>query len=135
MLLGSSYIDVEKCIILIKKYIEKYFKNDMQFIKQNVDISHGGWFEITYKYLPRNYTIIIEHEYKRIDISIENEYGDYTSLYNEAKIRIERERASIKNSICMLNKVLTESNELNFFRVKNDKLYKLIDGKFVRIRM
>lgn len=104
----------------------------MYFKLKNVDLNHDGWFVLQYLYVPKNYIITFESEFNGFDINITNEDGGYISFVRLSNCNTNLTSENVKTAINHLHIVLKQ--EISFFKVINDKLYKQVDGEYKRIK-
>lgn len=128
MLLDKKYY--ERYIAIFEEKIKSIFADNMIEISAEFNFSNRGFFKLTYKYVPCNYKIVIENEFRTFDIII----YDAESASNVLN-RIEHHNASldednITKSILLLKKIL-EKNDFNFYFCVDDKIYRK-NGKGVK---
>lgn len=104
--------------------IKVMFGEDMeQLVKSCDSFKTRGLFSLTYKYIPLNYIITIENEFREFNIVIEDEEGASTSLSRIKDYDSNLRNSNIKNAIIMLKTTLKENN-FNFYFTKDNKLYR-----------
>ena len=131
MRLGKEYY--EKVISYVLDSFAEIFRNDIVFVKKQVSIEHMGYFKIQYKYLPLKYDIVFESDRNVFDIEIYDNEGAKNILYRIEKYNSELSFENIKKAIQKLKTVM-EKNDMCFYIYKNKKLYKKINGGYLRVR-
>lgn len=115
---------------------EANFKESIQLKKNDYSSDGMGWFILEYLYKPRGYKIVFEHDRLFFSVRIIDTDGAHTSLprmVQNEKISTALERNNIEKAIEILRKEL-EKDEICFYISKDDKQYKKVDGKLVRIK-
>lgn len=113
----------ERYIDIFEKKIKSILTDDVIGISIERNFSNRGFFKLTYEYLPCNYKIVIENEFRTFNIIIYDSEGASNVLN-----RIEHHNGSlneenITKSVLLLKKVL-EKNDLNFYFSVDNKIYK-----------
>ena len=103
--------------------MDREFGVDIKKINQKCKFENRGYFCIEYKYLPKNYKIVIENEIRTYDITIIDDDEASNSLSRIAKFENQLSKESINNAIMILKDVL-EKNNFNMYFHQNGKLYK-----------
>lgn len=122
----------EKAVKRFKKAFKDIFEDDVILDEVYCRFSSRGYFKITYKYVPLNYSIIIENERRCFNIRIWDEEGAKNNLYGIEKYDGQLEYKNIKLAVCLLKKVLLENN-FPLHICKEGKLYRKMDGKLEEI--
>ncbi len=120
----------ERYIGIFEKKIKSILADNIIGISVERNFSNRGFFKLTYKYVPCNYKIVIENEFRTFDIIIYDAEGASNVLN-----RIEHHNGSlgednITKSIILLKKVL-EKNDFNFYFSIDNKIYRK-NGKGVK---
>ena len=116
----------EKFITVFDDTIKAVFGEDMIKTGDRLAFDHMGHFELTYNYLPHNYTICLEHERGFIEIRIvdsENAWAFFTQLtqYN-LYIYPTFSNDAVRKALLLLKNLLEENN-FTFYFTKGNKLY------------
>lgn len=123
------YKEIVKCF---KRTFEDIFVDDVVLEEICCQFSSRGYFKIAYKYVPSNYSIIIENEMRLFNIEIEDEEGASTHLNRIRKHDGSLNPRNIKNVLLLLKKVLRKNN-FPFYIYEEDKIYRKMDGKIEEI--
>ncbi len=123
----------EKIISFVIHTFGEIFDDEVVFIKQQVSIEHMGYFKIQYKYLPLKYDIVFENERNVFEIEIYDSEGAKNILYRIEKYESGLSIDNIQDAILKLKTVL-EKNELCFYIYRDEKLYKKINGEYLRVK-
>lgn len=113
----------EKNINVFEETIKKIFDSNMVSISKECNFSYRGVFKLSYKYMPNNYKIIIENEFRTFDIIIQDAEGASNVLYRIEHYHNNLNEKNITEAIVLLKKVLEEDNFNFYFHVGN-KLYR-----------
>ncbi len=113
----------EKFICIFEEKIELIFANKMINISKECNFRNRGFFKLSYKYVPYNYKIVIENEFRTFDIKIYDSEGASNVLNRIEQYNGGLEEKNIVQSILLLKKVL-EKNNFNFYFYVDDKLYR-----------
>lgn len=127
---NSSYDDI---ITFAQEMFENIFKDKVAFDNKCVHIEHMGYFQIRYKFLPRNYELVFENDRNRFDIEIIDEEGAKNLLYRIVKFESALSKENIEDAILKLQKVL-EQDEFCFYINRSQKLYRKIGGEYKRVK-
>ena len=116
----------EKFITVFDDTIKAVFSEDMIKTGDCRVFDHMGHFELTYNYLPHNYTICLEHERGFIEIRIvdsENAWAFFTQLTQyHFHIYPTFRNDDIRKAVLLLKNLLEENN-FTFYFSKGNKLY------------
>lgn len=117
----------EKFITAFDDTIKAVFGEDMIKTGDCRAFDHMGHFELTYNYLPHNYTINLEHEMGFVDIRIidsQNAWAYFTQI-TQYHIHIipSFRKDEIKKALLLLKNLLEENN-FTFYFTKGNKLYR-----------
>ena len=116
----------EKFITVFDDTVKVVFGENMIKTGDHRAFHHMGWFELTYIYLPHNYTIKLEHGRGFIDIIIMDSENAQTSFTKITQYHIHMIPSFSKDDIrkaLLLLKNLLEENNFTFYFTKDDKLY------------
>ena len=113
----------EKFLNFFREEIEKIFGHDMALVSSENNFSYRGFFMLSYTFLPLNYNIIIENEFRAFGIMIEDSEGASSCLNRMAVFDNALDRQNIENAIQILKEVL-EKNNFNFYFSIDNKLYR-----------
>ena len=136
MQLGNPSFTHYDIMNFTNEIFELYFKENIQFERNDYSSEKMGWFVLEYTYKPRGYKIIFEHDRLRFSIRIIDLDGSHTSIFRmleDIKINTALEKENIKKAIEMLEKEL-EKDDICFYISRDDKQYKKVDGKLIRIK-
>lgn len=117
---------------VVKKEMELQFGAKMELVKENADFSHHGWFMLTYRYIPKNYDILFEGEFKSFNIRITKADGAFMPLNGVADYAKQLNKKDVQEAVKKLKTVL--EGEISFYKIINGKRYQEIDGEYKRIR-
>lgn len=131
MPLDESYY--ENFIRIFEGKIELIFRDTMINILKERNFSYRGFFRLVYKYLPFNYDIIIENEFRTFDISIEDSEGASNVLNRIKRYNSSLDEKDIVEALLLLKEVL-EKNNLNFYFSVGNKIYRKNAEGIKRIR-
>ena len=116
----------EKFITAFDDTIKAVFGEDMIKTGDCRAFDHMGHFELSYNYLPYNYSINLEHEMGFVDIRIidsQNAWADFTKITQyHIQIIPSFRKYEIKNALLLLKNLL-EENSFTFYFTKGNKLY------------
>lgn len=113
----------EENIAIFEKTIKKIFGCNMISVSKECSFDYRGVFKLSYKYIPSNYMIIIENEFRTFDIIIQDKDGASNVLYRIEHYHNSLNEKNITEAIVLLKKVLEENN-FNFYFDVGDKLYR-----------
>ena len=120
----AFYEFYESAVAEFETDIKVIFGEDMeQLVKSCDSFKTRGFFSLTYKYIPLNYIITIENEFREFGIVIEDEEGASIGLSRIKDYDSSLRKSSIKNAIILLKTILQENN-FNFYFTKDNKLYR-----------
>ncbi len=131
MLLDKSYY--EHFSSIFEENMRVIFKDNVIKISKEHDYKRRGFFRLSYKYLPYNYKIIIENEFRAFDIIIEDEEGASNVLYRIKHFDNSLDENNINKAIQILKKVL-ENNNFNFYFHIGDKTYRKNSDGIKRVK-
>ena len=116
----------EKFITVFDDAIKAVFGEDMIKTGDCLAFDHMGHFELSYNYLPHNYTICLEHERGFIEIRIvdpENAWAFFTQLTQyHLHIYPTFSNDAVRKAVLLLKNLLEENN-FTFYFTKGNKLY------------
>lgn len=136
MQLGDSSFTHSDIMNFTNKTFELYFKENIQFLKCSYSNEAMGWFLLEYIYIPTGYKVLFENARLCFSIRIIDDDGSYTSLFrmiDSVKLSNVLEKENIDKAIKILSKELKKEN-ICFYISRDDKQYKKVDGKFIRIK-
>jgi len=110
----------ENFISFFETSIQEVFNEDMINILKECNFKYRGFFRLSYQYLPYNYKIIIENEFRAFSMTIvdsENAWCHVKNLNNNL------DKTEITESILLLKRLL-EQNDFTFYFEVDDKLYR-----------
>lgn len=113
----------ERYIDIFEKKIKSIFADDVICISIERNFSNRGFFKLTYEYVPCNYKIVIENEFRTFDIIIYDSEGASNVLNRIERHNVSLNEENIIKSVLLLKKVL-EKNDLNFYFSVDNKIYK-----------
>lgn len=128
---GNKFYD--DIIAFVQEIFQNVFKDKLVFEKKHVNIEHMGYFQIRYKFLPRQYVLVFENDRNRFVIDIFDDEGAKNTLYRIVKFESTLSKENIKDAILKLQEVL-EGDEFCFYINRNKKLYKKIGGEYKRVK-
>lgn len=120
MLLDTDFY--EKNIQYFDENIRKIFNGDMMKISEEKHFEHMGNFTLVYKYIPYEYTVNIESEFRVFNIIFKDSEGASNVLYRVKKYNTELCEKNIIESLSILKDVL-EQNNFNMYLYIDDKIY------------
>lgn len=123
----------ERYIDIFEKKIKSIFADNMIGISAECNFSNRGFFKLTYKYVPCNYKIVIENEFRTFDIIIYDEEGASNVLNRIEHHNGSLDEDNITKSILLLKKVL-EKNDFNFYFSVDNKIYRKKGNGVKRIK-
>ena len=104
----------EKFIAAFDKSINAVFGEDMVKTDDSRAFDHMGYFVLTYRYLPHNYTVRLEHDRAFIDIEIKDSDNARASFCQITKYKIEIypsfKEEDIRRAVLLLKELLEENN-------------------------
>ena len=107
------------------------FGKEIVLIEKKIEADHMGFFKIMFKYIPLNYNIVFESDRDVFDIIIYDSEEAWSTLDKEYDN--ETIVKNIRDAVLILkNKI--DSNDLIFFAVRGDKLYRKQEDKYIRIK-
>ncbi|MCY7192742.1 hypothetical protein [Streptococcus gallolyticus] len=113
-----------KRVSFIKEKMNEIFRDLIIFDSEIIKFSKKGYFKLTYKYLPLEYTIIIENQGRNFTVEIRDSEGANTWLNRENPY---------DSNIDDLENIEIAVNNLSYILTKNNfKLYISKDGKWYR---
>lgn len=121
MPLDKEYYD--KFVNFLDKTIKEVFCEEIENISKEYHIQYLGAFKVIYKYLPSNFTIIVENEIRTFDIIILDHEGAKNNLYRIVKFDNQLCKENIIHAIQIL-KVVLEKGNFDLFFERNNKLYR-----------
>lgn len=108
----------------IKKQINVCFVANMQLESEVHSFDNRGYFKLDYCYVPLNYRIIMENEYRKLQIYIKDMDGASNSLYDIKHYDSNIDYLdNILKVIVLLSKVL-EQNKFPLYFSEDDRYYK-----------
>lgn len=110
----------ESSISFFEKSIKEAFNNDMIYISKKCNFKNRGFFQLSYLYVPHNYKIIIENEFRAFYIKIVDSEGAWCHIKNFSNCL---DKTDITESILLLKRLL-DQNDFTFYFEVNDKLYR-----------
>ena len=124
----------DKYSLLSSKVLEIFkeiFGKEIVLIEKKIEADHMGFFKIMFKYIPLNYNIVFESDRDVFDIIIYDSEEAWSTLDKEYDN--ETIVKNIRDAVLILkNKI--DSNDLIFFAVRGDKLYRKQEDKYIRIK-
>ena len=115
----------------VLKIFKEMFGKEIVLIENKIEAEHMGYFKIVFKYIPLNYNIVFESDRDVFDIIIYDNEEAWSTLdeeYDKEKIV-----KNIRGAVLLLkNKI--DNNDLIFFAMRGDKLYRKQGGKYIRIK-
>lgn len=112
----------ENYISLFDEKIKQTYHENMIKISQEIHFEYRGSFILTYKYIPLDYEIIIENEFRAYSIKIVDSEGASNVLCRIKQHKNDLNEQNIIESLLILKDVL-EQNNFNLFFNKDDKIY------------
>jgi len=113
----------ERYIDIFEKKIKSILADDVIGISIERNFSNRGFFKLTYEYVPCNYKIVIENEFRTFNIIIYDSEGASNVLNRIEHHDESLNEENITKSVLILKKVL-EKNDLNFYFSVDNKIYK-----------
>lgn len=123
----------KKAVKCFKVAFKNIFTNSIILEDICCDFPHRGYFKIIYRYLPSNYSIIVENEMMRFNIRIKDEEGANNFLYGIEKHDTTLEYKNIKSAVFLLKRVLAE-DKFVMYLYKDKKLYEKKGNKLKRVK-
>lgn len=120
---NAFYEFYESAVVEFETDIKVIFGADMEQLVKSCVFKNRGLFRLSYKYIPLNYIITIENEFRAFSILIEDEEGASTFLYRIKKYDSNLGNNNIKNAIILLKTILQENN-FNLYFEKDKKYYR-----------
>lgn len=120
----------ERYIGIFEEKIKSILADNIIGISVERNFSNRGFFKLTYKYVPCNYKIVIENEFRTFDIIIYDAEGASNILNRIEHHNSSLDEDNITKSIMLLKKVL-EKNDFNFYFSIDNKIYRK-NGKGVK---
>lgn len=120
-------------IAFVQEIFQNVFKDKLTFEGKQVNIEHMGYFQIRYKFLPRQYDLVFENDRNKFVIDIFDDEGAKTTLYRIVNFNNGLSKEDIKETILKLEEIL-EQDDICFYIHRNQKLYKKIDGEYKRVK-
>ena len=117
-----------KIIKYFDENVDMIFHGDMIKISEKKNFENMGNFRISYKYIPHNYSIIIDNELRSFDISIVDAEGASNVLYRIKKYKRDLCEQNIIEALKILKNVLEQDNFNWYFHVDNKLYRKNADG-------
>lgn len=115
----------------VLKIFKEMFGEEIVLIENKIEAEHMGYFKIVFKYIPLNYNIVFESDRDVFDIIINDNEEAWSTLDEEYDN--ETIVKNIRDAVLQLkNKI--DNNDLIFFAVRGDKLYRKQGGKYIRIK-
>lgn len=121
MQLGKAFY--EEIVNLFMEEIGREFGQNMALVSKEYDLCNRGFFKLSYIFLPLNYSVIIENEFRSFDIIIEDSGGASNVLNRIEGFDNVLDKKNIENSIQILKRTL-EINDFNFYFTVDDKTYR-----------
>lgn len=113
----------EKHIGFFNKKIKSIFADDMIKISEECNFRNRGFFRITYRYVPFDYKILIENEFRTFDIIVYDSEGASNVLNHIEQHNSDLDEDNIAESIMLLKKILVRNDFDLYFSIGN-KLYR-----------
>lgn len=123
----------KKFIEFFEKTIKEIFDCNMINLSKECNFNYRGTFKLTYNYVPNNYKIIIENEFRTFDIVIQDTQGASNVLYRIEHYHNNLDEKNINESIVLLKKVL-EEDSFNLYFYNENKLYRKNSQGIKRIK-
>ena len=124
----------DKYSLLSSKVLEIFiemFGKEIVLIEKKIEAKHMGYFKIMFKYIPLNYNIVFESDRDVFDIIIYDNEEAWSTLDEEYDN--ETIEKNIRDAVLVLkNKI--DNNDLSFFAMQGDNLYRKQGGKYIRIK-
>ena len=115
----------------VLKIFKEMFGKEIVLIENKIEAEHMGYFKIVFKYIPLNYNIVFESDRDVFDIIINDNEEAWSTLDEEYDN--ETIVKNIRGAVLLLkNKI--DNNDLIFFAMRGDKLYRKQGGKYIRIK-
>ena len=115
----------------VLKIFKEMFGKEIVLIENKIEAEHMGYFKIVFKYIPLNYNIVFESDRDVFDIIIYDNEEAWSTLDEEYDN--ETIVKNIRGAVLLLkNKI--DNNDLIFFAMRGDKLYRKQGGKYIRIK-
>lgn len=131
MPLDSSFY--ERAVCDFENAMKLQFGEQMVQILKTCAYKDHGSFELIYKYLPLNYSIVIENRSRTFTITIKDEENASNSLYRIEKFDNLLEMGCIRKAVSLLKSTL-EKNDFNLYVYKEDKVYRKNKDGLKRIK-
>lgn len=119
----DNWHDYESAVAEFETDIKMMFGENMEQLVKQCVFKDRGLFWLSYKYIPHNYTIKIENEFRGFSISIEDGEGSYTFLSEIKKHDSNLANSNIKRAIILLKDALQE-NDFDLYFTKDNKYYR-----------
>ena len=120
--------------LLSQKVLEIFkgmFGKEIVLIEKKMEAKHMGYFKIVFKYILLNYNIVFESDRDVFDIIIYDNEEAWSTLDEEYDN--ETIEKNIRDAVVILkNKI--DNNDLSFWAVRDDKLYRKQGDKYIRIK-
>lgn len=131
MQLDSTYYN--GMIDIFESCINRAFGPDMNRTNKTCVFQSRGYFRLEYRYIPNNYDIEIENEYRRFGIRIIDDEKASNVLYRICKHDAQLSEESIAHAVSLLKTVL-EKNDFDMYITKDHKIYRKNSAGIKRIK-
>lgn len=121
---SAFYEFYESAVREFETNISMMFGEDMVQLVRACAFESRGYFELSYKYVPLDYIITIQNEFRTFSISINDVEDASTFLQRIKKFDNTIEtKNNIKNAVSLL-KITLQENNFNLYFSKDDKYYR-----------
>nr|MBP3598777.1 hypothetical protein [Eubacterium sp.] len=133
MLCDELYSFYRKSVSDFERDFQEVFGENLVLKDKCCSFEHRGYFKLHYVYVPLNYAIIVENEFRTFGIVIEDEEKAMTSLYRIEHFENQLSEGNIIKSIKLLEKVLSE-NKFDLFLHIAGKTYRKNKNGLKRVK-
>ena len=126
LLSEESFIHYEELNFTNKLFFE-LLGEDIKLLSFNTSNASAGmgWFILKYLFIPKNYTVVFEHDrlFCTITVSKENGAFTYANLIHGGELKTGLNKQDILAAVNIVGDALKHT-ELDFYRVKKNRLVK-----------
>lgn len=118
----------KSCLALFKDI----FGEETECVSCSTTLGPMGQFRIVFLYYPANITITLDIDRGLFSLDLEDSDGDWTTLGKIADFDNEATDSNIQNAAELLFHAL-HGQDICFYRSKKNRLYKKVNGKYIRV--
>ena len=128
----EDYLAGDTRVSFVKEEMLRYFKSEIELIKEDIDLNHHGWFLVDYHYMPKDYTVRFEGEFHYFNVRIMRNDGGFIDLKQLADYDNALRKKAVREAAGKLKDVLQD--DISFYKVINGRRCREVGGEYIRVK-